>query len=288
MTNPDAARASLRALVQCVFEAEGPLCGITYSELASRIGRFNKHGEPHPRMGNALGLMGHFLENIENSAGWSENIPHIQSLAVNKSGPLRGLPDDGINEFWSGYPDLSKEEKSNRVQLEYTHIKDFGSRWNDVLRALDLPEVVVGDSIGNTTRKRFLGKGGESPQHKALKEYVSKNPALVGASPEDSVYFEYALPSLDALDVLFKGRDRWVAVEVKSAVSDNMPSDYERGLYQCVKYRSILEAMQKDPAYQVPNQLHVVLVLESRLPKQYVRLAEVLNATVKSDIRKNL
>jgi hypothetical protein len=279
MTNQDAATASLRELVKYVFESEGSLCGITYGELAYRIGRLNQHGKAHPRLGKVLAVMGHLLEGVENTPNWTESIPCIQSLVVDKAGRLRGLPADGISEFWSGYPQLSKEEKLNRVQVEYIDIQNFGRRWNDVLRALDLDEVVVEDASTETGNRTF-GRGGESPQHKALKEYVSQHPALVGASPADSVITEYALPSLDTLDVLFKGADQWVAVEVKSKVSDNMPMDYERGLYQCVKYKAILEAMQQDFKYQVPERVEVVLVLESSLPSQYEQLAEVVNAQI--------
>lgn len=288
MNQLDAARASLRALVKHVYETAGPLAGITYSELAYRIDRLNKHGEAHPRMGKALGIMGHLLEDVESAPAWTDPIPHIQSLVVNKTGRLGGLPDDGISEFWSSYPELPKEEKWNRVQVEYQDIKSFGSRWNDVLRALDLAQVPVGNTAGNERRRiRGFGRGGESPQHKALKEFVAQNPTLVGASAEDQVCLEYALPSLDMLDVLFKGRTRWIAVEVKSKVSDNMPSDYERGIYQCVKYRSILEAMQKDPAYQLPSEVQVVLALESELPSPHQRLAKETNANVIQRIRHN-
>jgi hypothetical protein len=81
--------------VEYVFATEGSLRGITYRELASRIGQLNKHGDPHPRLGKPLGVLGHLLEDVERSAGWTDSIPDIQSLAVNKSGKLRGLPDVG-------------------------------------------------------------------------------------------------------------------------------------------------------------------------------------------------
>ena len=95
MTHKEAARDSFRSLVEYVFATEGSLRGITYRELASRIGQLNKHGDPHPRLGKPLGVLGHLLEDVERSAGWTDSIPDIQSLAVNKSGKLRGLPDVG-------------------------------------------------------------------------------------------------------------------------------------------------------------------------------------------------
>jgi len=41
---------------------------------------------------------------------------------------------------------------------------------------------------------------------------------------------------------MFKAEGVWVGVEVKSRVSDGSPDDYERGLYQVVKYKEVLEA----------------------------------------------
>ena len=100
---------------------------------------------------------------------------------------------------------------------------------------------------------------------------------MVGALSVDSVHKEYAFPSADTVDVLFKNEVYWIAVEVKSQISDRLISDYERGVYQCVKYRAILEAMKKDHKYEVPLKTKVVLLLESKLPKKFKPLAKSNN-----------
>ena len=235
-------------------------------------------------MGNILGEMGSLLKNIEGE--WGEPIPHIQSLVVQKSGPFVGLPDDGISEFWEEYPKLSKPEKFEKVYAEYERIKEFGSRWNKVLSALELKPIKEKPGTKASKRGRFGGSG-ESPRHSALKEYVRDNPRLVGADVSSIVILEYPLPSGDVVDLLFKCSNRWIAVEVKSKVSDRSEWDYRRGLYQCVKYRAVLEAMREggEDGYGVPDSIEVILLLESKLPNQYSLLAENLAIKVLEKIK---
>ena len=96
-------------------------------------------------------------------------------------------------------------------------------------------------------------------------------------------FVEYSFPSLDAVDVLFKNKKRWVAVEVKSRISSE--KDYERGLYQCVKYHALLEATKKDDNYKVPEDIQVVLLLEKTLPQRYKQAATELNIKVIENIK---
>ena len=97
-------RDSLLRLVEYVFNhRDGLIEGITYQTLATSIGRLNKHGLGHAHgMGGVLGRMGHLLQGVEDE--WGEPIPHLQSLVVQKTGEFRGLPDEGIREFWPDYP----------------------------------------------------------------------------------------------------------------------------------------------------------------------------------------
>jgi len=274
---------SLNMLIQHIFQSANALRAIPYSDLAQRIGRLTKYGYGHGHgMGHVLGEMGHLLQNLEGE--WGEPIPHIQSLVVNKTGKLKGLPDDGIKEFWKDYPKLTIEEKRNKVHAEYKKIKEYGSRWNKVLSALGLPPVKA-ESKSITSNKPPYGTGGESPQHLALKEYVKNHPQLAGANIIDDVFLEYSLPSLDEIDVLFKSPSRWTAVEVKSKISDLFTQDYERGLYQCVKYGAILDAMTKDLKYQTPETIDVYFVLESKLPDQYRSLSKILGINLIENIK---
>ncbi|MBI3822831.1 MAG: hypothetical protein HY289_09155 [Planctomycetes bacterium] len=281
-TEVEYALDSLSKLVEYVFEhRQGPIPPLTYQKLAARIGKLNRLGDPHPRMGRILGKMGHMFDGLVGD--WGEGIPHIQSLVVNKTGKLKGLPDEGIKEFWEEYPTLSRAAKEDKTRTEYKKIVAFGSRWNEVLASLDLPKLTQQDDA--PTDSKSFGKGGESEQHKALKEHVRQNPEIVGASKEWEAISEYALASLDEVDVLFKGDVSCIAVEVKSVLSDGCPDDYKRGLYQTIKYGAVLQAMILEETYGLPSQITSVLVLESVLPAQFRQLAEVLGVTVIENVK---
>jgi len=275
----------LRSLVEFIFEhPDGLITTMTYQDLAGRIGRLDRHGRPHAHgMGHVLGEMGHMLLDLD--LAWNESVPHIQSLVVNKTGPLRGLPDEGIREFWPEYPSLSFAEKSAKTRVEHSRILAFGSRWNEVLEKLGLEPVLRSQDEPIHPERRF-GKGGESPAHRKLKRFVKDHPSLFGAAEGGwEAIEEYALPSLDSIDVLFKSPDRWIAAEVKSRVSDGFPGDYERGVYQAVKYRALISAMAQDPTYRAPSCIDSILVLESSLPGPLKMLANNQGITIYEGIK---
>lgn len=282
MTQDELAEKCLVKLVKHVLAHQNrTLVGITYEELARRIGFFDKNGDPQPRLGKVLGRMGHMLERAQ--PAFQEPIPHIQALVVVKSGKNRGVPDDGIKEFWDGYDLLNRAEKENRAFAEWRTIADFGSRWNGVLQQLAMPVVPSPAPAAQIVRRG----GGESPAHKALKAHIKANPQLVGVEGAAQSFEEYALPSLDTLDLLFKTPECWTAVEVKSSVSDEVPGDYERGLYQVVKYTALIQAMRFDPNYEVPETFRVVLVLENSLPLTLNNLKRNLGISVIERVKPN-
>ena len=121
------------------------------------------------------------------------------------------------------------------------------------------------------------GTGGESEEHKKLKGYAQEHPELFGVSRNAKSNVEYPLPSGDLLDVLFKDGDKWTAVEVKSCRSDD--NDLKRGIYQCVKYRAVLEAMKK--AEKCPQNLEVFLLSEKPLPNSLKPLSKELKIKTK-------
>lgn len=63
---------------------------------------------------------------------------------------------------------------------------------------------------------------------------------------------------------------------MKSSISND--ADITRGLYQCIKYRAVMEAMAR--AQQVAPIIHVILVLEARLPQALRRLKNLLGIEV--------
>lgn len=275
------ARKCLVEVVKHVLEYQGkPLLPLTYQELAARIGLFNRHGEVHPRLGRTLGIMGHLLEEVD--LGPKVEVPELQALVVGKNS---GVPDGGMKEFWPGYDRLRIAEKRNMAKAEWLEIEAFGALWNAVLEKLGEDLIPSPKPVAHAERILRYGSGGESPAHKALKAFVMANPALVGVDGTAKATPEYTLPSLDRVDVMFQSPNCWTAVEVKSRVSEGVADDYERGVYQVVKYSAIIQAMRSDRIYVVPQTVRAVLVLECQLPSNIAALAGSLQVEVIDKIK---
>jgi hypothetical protein len=126
-----------------------------------------------------------------------------------------------------------------------------------------------------------LGGGGEGPEHALLKEYVRTHPAIVGLSAEAALGEpEYGLPSGDRVDVIFPAKRSILAVEVKPALCGN--PETVRGLFQCVKYRSVLEAEARFLQSQV--KVEVRLVLGGPFPDHLIPLRNSLGIEVVADV----
>lgn len=117
------------------------------------------------------------------------------------------------------------------------------------------------------------GRGGEaeSAEHKRLKAWVSKNPTMIGITPPpQSTTLEARLLSGDEVDVLFASGTTFHTVEVKSRRSNRY--DFERGIYQCVKYREVKRA--EHAPFQIS--VETILVTEAELPPDLVERATLL------------
>jgi len=267
----DYARRALPLLVAHVTtQQDNVLQPITYLRLAELLDRRNLRGEPWPKgIGKILDLMTGLIEQVNTSL--SQPAPLLASVVVSSSGPNVGLPSDGVSRQWPGYEFLSREDKLAKVHVEYERILSFGGQWNNVLLQLQLPTATLSVDHGS---KR--GGGGESDAHKNLKRFIRENPHLCGAEKDWQSQEEFALRSGDEIDVMFKSKEVWIGVEVKSHVSDKSPDDYQRGLYQVIKYKAVLEAQARlDHPEHIPI-VHVLLVLEGELPPQYRDVATSL------------
>ena len=120
---------------------------------------------------------------------------------------------------------------------------------------------------------------GESKQHRELKNFIKANPGIVGAGDDWDSFVEFPLPSLDQIDVLFKSKAACIAVEVKSSLSDSFIRDYERGVYQVIKYDALLRSMSIAGEYGIPMEIRTLLVLESKLQESLKKLAKKLGVS---------
>ena len=231
---------------------------IFYEALAAELGMSN------PRNLNfVLGSIGTTLNELSGQPGWS-GIPQIQSLVINKQ---RQLPGEGFETFLATrmgeYQRLSLPERRAYLNAYWQDVYAY-SRWHDVLAAFDL--VPSTDDIAKLIETAKTGKGaggGEGEEHRRLKEHVAAKPGTVGLphsfAPGRN---EAPLPSGDRLDVLFDSAKRKVAVEVKSMISNEV--DLTRGLFQCVKYRAVMEAERGSKGEQYS--IDVILVVGKTFP----------------------
>ena len=124
----------------------------------------------------------------------------------------------------------------------------------------------------DTARPRGAG---ESEEHKRLKLWAAKNPVALGLARAMKGEPEWGLLSGDRIDVLFSDGAAFVAVEVKSIVSTD--DDFQRGIYQCVKYRAVVEAQERP----IPVAVRAILLTERDLPEELQTRARALNVTLK-------
>ncbi|SIQ12484.1 hypothetical protein SAMN05421829_102378 [Aromatoleum tolulyticum] len=261
------AREALPVLVRQAFSGKP----IFYKQLADELGMQN------PRNLNfVLGSVGKSL--IDLGQKWSEKIPPIQCLVINRS---EELPGDGFGWFMkkSDWKSLSKRKKNEMINAVMHQIFAY-PKWRTVLKSLGLD--IADHDFSDVVKKasEFQG-GGESNDHKALKEYVRCRPELFALGKKTGPgLVEKGLPSGDRLDVFFDSGDEWVAVEVKSTRSNEV--DIVRGLFQCVKYDAVLNAMivteQRD------TKVRAVLVLECSLPDALIPMKHMLGVEVLENV----
>ena len=125
-------------------------------------------------------------------------------------------------------------------------------------------------------------RGGESEQHRTFKEFISRNPGVLKLNPAIGFGItEYRLPSADMVDILFTEKDLKIGVEVKSEISDT--DDICRGLFQCVKYKSLIEAEQIVHD-EWPN-CRVILALQGPLPPALLIYKNLLGVEVIDNLK---
>lgn len=275
------ARSALPVLVWCAEHGRP----ITYGQLnAEIVNRGLGHHVHAAQYGYPAGAIGSAL--IELEERWGEPVPPLNAIVINGT---TMLPGSGVNYFVERYyqPDNPVENmgiEERRAVVEEIHADIFAYEyWHDVLEACELRPLlgtVTLDPQVDTIAKPF--KGGwssepESDEHRILKEYIAANPNAIGLPKRSRKgETEYVFAFADKADVVFKTRNGYVGVEVKSVISND--TDLNRGLHQAAKYQALLRAEQK--ALLQPPTARAILVSEKQLPSSLQNLAEVLGIKV--------
>lgn len=232
----EATRSNARAMIPVLIHwAKTSQTYHTYEDLAKAIGK--KRGT---WIGHVLGCIQDVIDTLSTRSG--QNIPTLNALVNQKA---TGLPADGFEYVSKKYRELSPQDKRiyvdglNKRTCEYTN-------WDWVLSSLELSpfKPFTRKEISEILHAPAHYGGGEGKEHRNLKKYVLSHPEILGISGIAKAEIEHPLPSGDRLDVYFElsNGDR-IVVEVKPSISDD--TDLTRGIFQCVKYGSILEAIRR-------------------------------------------
>ena len=243
---------------------------ITYGDAARELGIH------HRAIHHIAGYIGLTLAEVATKKGWTYRPPPpLHSLIVND---ITRLPGPGINGFMAAtYRNAATDDEKRAIlKAVYSSARTYEA-WEELcdLLAISLKTETLAEAVEDARNSK--GRGGEGKEHHALKMYIRDNPHVVGllrGSPIGNV--EYPTASGDRIDVVFNRRQLRLAVEVKSHRSSE--GDMLRGVFQCLKYRVILEA---EAALANENIAVVVrLVLGGTATPKVISVANRLGVTI--------
>lgn len=247
--------------------AKHGLTNKTYGDLIHALGYTRYSG-----IGDQLGNVETVMRELRKMTG--EEVPTLNAL-VKKN----GIPSDGFDYVYPNYNNLTLPEKQvfvagiNEKALNY-------QKWDWVLNllGLQLAQIITEQELEAIS---VHGGGGEGKEHKAIKEYLYNHPDSLGITDVLRKETEYPLPSGDRLDVYFETSDSRYAIEVKPSTSPN--DDIIRGVFQCVKYKAVMEAVRKIgyDKYAVKT----LLITTSKLSERNKELAEALDVQFLEQIK---
>ena len=247
--------------------AQSGVTTATYADLIHEMGMTRFSG-----IGHVLGYIEDVLAELRKAT--KRTIPTLNALVRGKT----GLPSDGFSYVFSeydSYPYNVKRALADKLNADAVAYEE----WGIVLQFLNLKPSTINSTKDEVISGKHYGTGGESEKHKALKEYVCLHPESVGIKDvkPDGRKTEYILLSGDRLDVYFETEDgEKIAVEVKSIISPD--DDILRGIYQCVKYKAVLDAESKAHAQFPLNRS--LLVIEGSLSESNRQVMEALGINV--------
>ena len=203
-----------------------------YSDLSAAIGHKTN------QIGAAIGIVQDIIDDIKSQTN-RKDIPTLNCLVYSMS---TNLPSDGFDYVIPNYSKLSNDSKRGEVdKLNYiAHKYD----WDWVLKYLKLkPSNIFEASQIKELKTAHFGSGGEGMEHKSIKEFIKQHPASIGIKNVKNAKTEYDLLSGDRLDVYFEcSRNKHFAIEVKPSFSSD--AEITRGIFQCVKYQAVMDAMR--------------------------------------------
>jgi hypothetical protein len=254
---------TFRFLAKCAIND----CPTTYEELSEEINA----GLPRNANGafGSIAVIRGLLQDEPKFKGIV--IPDLTSIVKNKGRETSG---EGAFSDTPEMLDKPKGDQINELNRRRKEVFDF-PLWSEILaylwiaplKDLSTPQEKLEEFAAIDGRST-----GESPEHEAIKAWICANPnSLVDIKGEmQSPIPEYRFWSLDRLDVNIKTTDEWVGIEIKPTSAN--ADEIRRGLYQVVKYRSLLRAELL--AAGLNHSFRCLFVLGGAFPSEHRELAE--------------
>jgi len=145
-------------------------------------------------------------------------------------GRFRYLEDEQVAAILH---DLKSIVQNNTTQSMITELieNDFPNFAN---KRPNITGALKEDIVKKIRLKRKYGKGGESKEHKQLKEFIAKNPEKIGLNKNEvKPIVEHSFISGDLVDILFAPTSSRSSSTVVEIELDNV----EPGIHQAIKYR---------------------------------------------------
>lgn len=235
----------------------------TYGDLSRLLGY--KDGRC---IGHQLGSVQLVFQQLQEEAGL-EKIPTLNALVSNAK---TGIPSEGFSYVHPKYDEMDFTEK--QIIVENANNEAFNyEKWDYVLALLGL-KPYLSQADEDIIRSGAFGFGGEGKEHKLMKEFIAAHPEAIGKQISEEGILEHILLSGDRVDVFFPKAN--VAVEVKPKLASD--DDILRGLFQCVKYKAILDA-EAEVKGEIPDS-EIILVIGGKLSQSNRNVQECLDIEV--------
>jgi hypothetical protein len=273
------ARYAFQLLLQHVRDGDEPF--VTYGAIARLLEEKLRIPKVFPtHIGWVAGEMMDRIEKVDPDA------PLINALVTRPT----GIPGRGFGGYYDrllrpsggrAWESLGGRRKLAVVEDVRRAVRNYPD-WDAIYRAIygaNPPRAVrpkkFTEKDGKPPETARAPGAGESAEHRRLKAWAAENPQALGLARAMKGTPEKGLLSGDRIDVLFTDGTSFVAVEVKSIRSSE--DDWQRGLYQCVKYRAVLEAQE----LPVATEVRAMLLTEKRLTPELEARARALDVMVK-------
>lgn len=162
---------------------------------------------------------------------WNYHKNKKNNVPMWRQGRFRYLQDDQVAAILHDLKSVVQNETTQSMIIEllksdFPEYYDYRPEISGALKEEVTKKVLL---------KRKYGKGGESKEHKELKEFIARNPESIGLKKNTvKAKIEHQYISGDLVDILFEPQNGSLNTVVEIELDNVVP-----GIHQAIKYRSL-------------------------------------------------